>query len=186
MKNKMIIGGIVLFIVVAVIVVLLILFLPASQSKSEETATNKEVTVTSSSEKDLEIGETEETEITSFFQEHKSELYKIKDFFYSNKYSVKQINNDGNIVIKDNSVKWIPEISDYIKKIFDDGEKYNITNMYYKKVNDDKGLCFVVEFYYPDDAISVGINYAEKDLTQISNMYSSLGDNWYLFIAGMT
>ncbi len=182
----MIIGGIVLFIFISVIVVLFTLFLPASQSKSEESATNKELTVTSSGEKDLEIEDTEETDITSFFQEHKTELYKIKDFFYSNKYSVKQINDDGNIVLKDNSVKWIPEISDYIKKIIDDGEKYNITHMYYEKVNDDKGLCFVVEFYYPDKAISVGINYAEKDLTQISNMYSSLGDNWYLFIAGMT
>lgn len=182
----MIIYGIILFLAIVVIAVLFTLFSPVSQSESEESQKNKEVTLISSRVKDSEIGGMEKTEITSFFQEHKSELYKIKDFFYSNKYFVKQINDDGNIVLKDNSVKWIPEISDYIKKIIDDGEKYNITHMYYKKVNDDKGLCFVVEFYYPDNAISVGINYAEKDLTQISNMYSSLGDNWYLFIAGMT
>lgn len=172
--------------IVVVIIVLIIVILVSLPNNKVDFATEDEVNVTKHIKDDSDTIGTEKSQIMSFFQKHRSELDEIKNFFYSDKYSVKSIKNDGNIVLKDKSIKWVPKISNRIKKIFDDGAAYNIFHMDYGKHSETIGLGFTVEFYYSENRISAGLVYSQKDLTQISDIYSSLDDGWYLFSVGMT
>lgn len=166
-------------------IILAMFFAGCSNNKKTESKISDTTSKTLTTENNTNLVSEQKEKVVLFFQDHRQEISEIKDFFYSDKYSVKNINNDGNIVLKDKSTVWIPKISEYIKKLFDEGEKINITRMDYSN-RSSIGLCFKIEFYYPENAVSMSIVFSTKDLTKSSSMYSNLENDWYLFVAGMT
>lgn len=125
----------------------------------------------------------QEEQILSFYHQHKEQLNKIKDCLWEDKYSVREIRDDGYIRLTDGSALWLADISPLIKQIFNDGEEYNIRAIYY---DDQPEKAFRIEAFYPENDVVIELVYSLTDLTADSNMYSHIEDNWYLFVAGMT
>lgn len=173
-----------LFVIILAII-LATTFAGCTNNEKTESKITDTTSSNSTKENDKDLVSEQEEKVIAFFQDNKQEINEVKDFFYSDKYSIESISDDGNIVLKDKSSVWIPEISEHIKKLFDEGEKINITGMDYSD-RSAIGLCFKIEFYFPENAVSMGIVFSTKNLSKSSSMYSNLEEDWYLFVAGMT
>lgn len=124
-------------------------------------------------------------EMTDLYNEYIDVLNNIKDILYKEK-NVRDISSDGYFIFEDGSKKWVDDISPRIKSIYSiDAKGYQTIGLH--GGSDDKGWIFLyIETYYDKTRMSYRIEYSKDDLTQKSNWYSPLGNNWFWWEAENT
>ena len=124
-----------------------------------------------------------QSHITKFYFDNKKSLNKIKDSLEKENLDIRTINEDGYIELRNSKVIWLDEISEDIKRIYDSESKNGLRSIEYN--SDDLGE-FYLEYYLPEIQMVIELKYSKQNLATVSDRYTCIDTDWYLWTAGMT